>query len=223
MLRRVARKARRGEDIRWHLQYLFLPRSHRWYSSLFQPRPGQVAGEMTPDYCILDAAVVKEVNQLMPDTKIVYMLRDPIDRTWSQANRKYRRLWAKGAHADEKILHTFMSAEHPHQRSSYCNTLQIWEEFFPKQQIFVGFFEQITTDPVRLLKDIAAFLDVDSEDPCLSSPSVARTVNPGSKRHLPKHWGRFLAQRYYDQTACIHRRFNNQSTANWLAHAQQYL
>lgn len=223
LLYRMLREARRGQDIRWYLRYFFLPRSDSWYRSLFRPQQGQIAGEATPEYSILDASAVAEMYRLMPDLKIILLLRDPIERTWSQANQKYRQIINKGAHTDEAVLHTFMQEEHPHQRSSYCDILQVWESIYPPQQIFIGFFEQIAENPVGLLHDICAFLEIDNPEPDLYSPIVHQRVNPGAEKKPSAHWGRYLAQRYYQQIESLHDRFDNASTKKWLTNAQNYL
>ncbi len=223
LLRRMAREAYKGRDIRWYLRYFFFPRNMRWYGSLFEPQRGQVAGEATPEYSILERAAVAEIHSLMPDLKIILLLRDPIERTWSQANQKYRRVLANGAHADEAVLHKFMQDVHPHQRSSYVDILQVWESVYPQEQIFIGFFEQIAEDPVALLRNIYVFLGVDHTDPELYAAVVHQKVNAGAKEELPVQWGRYLAERYYAQLQYIHQRFDNQSTTKWLANAQRYI
>ena len=54
-----------------------------WYASLFDPGKGQIAGETTPDYSVLGKRMISHVHDIMPETKIVLMMRNPIERPWS--------------------------------------------------------------------------------------------------------------------------------------------
>ena len=45
-------------------------------------------GEATPTYAILDAPNVKRIATLFPRLRVVFILRDPIERAWS--DRRYR-------------------------------------------------------------------------------------------------------------------------------------
>ena len=50
---------------------------------LFKPGRGRVKGEMTSDYAVLEKEVIARVHELMPDAKIIFMMRNPVERPWS--------------------------------------------------------------------------------------------------------------------------------------------
>lgn len=50
----------------WTRRFKSLPRSDEWHASLFRPSEGQVSGEVTPEYAILDEEKVAHVHSLMP-------------------------------------------------------------------------------------------------------------------------------------------------------------
>lgn len=225
-LRRLLRKTRRemlaGRSIRWYPKYFLMPRSDWWYSSLFTPAAGQIAGEMTPEYSILSPEVVQRIHRNMPDLKVIYLLRNPIERTWSQVNRGHRQsLFGENFNSDA-VIEAFMQQEHPHQRSSYYQNLQVWESIFPAEQIFVGFYEQVREEPEALLRDVYEFLGVDASEKYIQRPSEKK-VNVGSYESIPAHWGCYLAERYYTQIQSIHNRFSNAATLSWLTMADNYL
>jgi len=70
-------KAPHTLEVRWLLRFFLLQRSESWYASLFTPGEGQIAGEITPAYARLDEDTVGRVHSLMPNAKIIYLLRDP--------------------------------------------------------------------------------------------------------------------------------------------------
>ena len=56
------------------------------YFSLFEPAGGRLTGELTPTYAALPEARIAELAAAMPATKIILMVRDPVDRAWSNLN-----------------------------------------------------------------------------------------------------------------------------------------
>ena len=223
-LQRLIRKAwrKKREHMGWFLRYLFLPHNDAWYASLFSANEGQIAGEMTPDYDILEPETVARIHALMPALKIIYLLRNPIERTWSQANRGVRQTLFKENHMDSQVIQQFMESEEPHRRSDYFYNLQVWERFYPREQIFIGFFEQIEENPRQLVQDIYQFLGVDSS-PHYIPDLLRKKRNAGHYSAIPDYWASHLAQRYHESLKLLHQRFDNRSTASWLAFAEQYL
>ncbi len=70
--------------IRREMCYEFLPPSDSRYLTMFQSAGGRVAGEITPAYSLLSDSEVKRVAALLPDARVIIMLRNPIGRAWSQ-------------------------------------------------------------------------------------------------------------------------------------------
>ncbi|RMH88590.1 MAG: sulfotransferase [Calditrichaeota bacterium] len=211
------------QHLRWFLRLFFFPRTDKWYASLFTPGPGQVAGEVTPAYARLDEAVVARIHSLMPGVKIIYLLRDPIERLWSQAamhfsNRGYDNL----LNVPEMELQAFLNRKNANLNSQYPEVLRRWETYFPSEQIFVGFFDKLREDPAGYLKDIYRFLGVEAEDRYIP-PQVAQKHNARTYPPIPDHLARMLAERYYGDIESLHRRFENPYTARWLKRARNFL
>jgi len=55
-----------------------------WYQNLFSGDE-QVKGEITPAYAFLDGGRIKEIYRLVPDLRLIYMIRNPVNRAWSNA------------------------------------------------------------------------------------------------------------------------------------------
>lgn len=55
-----------------------------WYEGLFEGQPPSVAvGEITPAYAILAPPIIAEVARAFPALRLIYLIRNPIDRAWS--------------------------------------------------------------------------------------------------------------------------------------------
>jgi hypothetical protein len=53
------------------------------YRTRFKPAKGRLKGESTPSYSIISINGVKKIREVLPDVRIVYTVRNPVDRLWS--------------------------------------------------------------------------------------------------------------------------------------------
>ena len=126
----------------WDIKYFTMPRSDRWYCSLFSQGKNKMAGEVTPAYSILTNEVIAQIRNINPDIKIIFLMRDPIDRSWSQARKDLPRVYKKPICEihEEEVINWF----HSHWcdlRSDYLRTLDNWLANFSRDQFFFGFFD----------------------------------------------------------------------------------
>ena len=81
--------------LRFFWKWYFGEYNDEWYLSLFAGRVG-ISGDITPTYGLLSEADVDSMKSVIPNVKIIFLLRDPIDRAWShmrmQAGKDQRRL-----------------------------------------------------------------------------------------------------------------------------------
>ncbi len=216
----------RWADLGWYMRYLVLPRSDGWYASLFSPGAGQIAGEVTPAYARLDQATVARVHALLPAARIIYLIRNPIDRIWSQAAMffSYTYRGHRGIHAasDQAILKFVNVQSRALRNSDYIQTLDIWGNYYGEEQIFVGFFDQLVESPANLLRDILRFLDLPAGDAHIPD-DVGRKVNARRYPPMSPQIKRQLARQQCENIEQLHRRFANRYTAAWLRDAQEAL
>jgi hypothetical protein len=67
------------ETTAWYRSFFGRPFvDDRWYLSLF-PR-GRITGEVAEAYCSLERDRVARIHHLMPEVKIIFALRNPIER-----------------------------------------------------------------------------------------------------------------------------------------------
>ncbi|MGI9114423.1 MAG: hypothetical protein DLM52_07280 [Chthoniobacterales bacterium] len=199
--------------LRWTLRYYLGPRHDQWYLSLFGAGAGQVRGEITPAYAMLERHDVARVHRLLANAKIIFLLRNPIDRAWSHLRFE----WMQGRfRAVDDIAQVRALLEHPGVtlRNDYLRTLRTWESAFPREQIFVGFYDDIVARPDVLLRDVFTFLEVEE--------SVARTnktvVLPSKKLPMPPEIRRYLTEKYLPAIEKLAMRFGGHAE-RWRAEA----
>jgi hypothetical protein len=209
--------------LRWYLRFILMSRSERWYVSLFTPAKGQITGDVTPDYARLSEKDVARVYALMPEAKIIYLLRNPIERMWSEAAMYYSRNGYAGINtiASDTVREFLMRASTA-ANSTYTKVLHRWRQFYSDKRIFIGFFEQLCQCPQTLLSDIYEFLELADAHRHVPD-TVRRRVHAGSYPPLPNHFAHEMAQRFCDEIRLLHQTFSNKYTEHWLDWANRRL
>ncbi|MFO0828318.1 MAG: sulfotransferase [Phycisphaerales bacterium] len=189
-------RAGRWHDARWTTRYFLGQPSDAWYRSLFASGRGRLRGEITPSYSILDAKDVARVRELFPDLRVIYVLRNPIDRAWSHV----RFAWTIGALRDINDVDevaAFVASPMQALRSDYLRTLSIWRGCYPERQIHVGFYDEIVSEPDRALAAVLEFLGL----PPLPAGVATLTdkVNPSRAVDMPPAIRQLLERAYASQ------------------------
>ncbi len=147
----------RGEfrTLWFYYQFLGVKRDDAWYDALF-PRRFSVAGEITPEYALLSDEMIGQITQRYPDIKVLYLLRNPIDRAWSQ----FRYELVRAGWSDVGALYMNASLHNPRMgpRGFYPRHVQAWRAHLKPGHLMLGFYDALTHRPQVLLDEIAAFI-----------------------------------------------------------------
>ncbi len=168
-----------------------------WYCDHFAPAGGRRPGEASPSYAALPLAGIRTIRQLLPNVKLVFLMRDPVARAWSHAkhNHLYREANFADASAGAEASHDDWRANFVHDwplvGGDYLGQLRRWASVFPHEQLYVGFYESIARRPDVLLRDVFRFLGVDP-DVDLSGFPVHERILVGPDGELPADLAPYL-------------------------------
>lgn len=181
----------------------------RWYQGIWELTPeGNVTGDITPDYSVLKNDGVEHVQRLCPNAKIIFLLRDPIERTWSAA-----RMWANECGKD---LRECYKAGFILARSDYMHCLQIWEQFYPKDQIFIAFYEDVATNPTTVLQQVCQIIDIPYSDTFF--PHLAEPVHVGKQAEMPEEVYAFYKEHFRENIAFLAEHAGGYAQEWWIRH-----
>mmetsp|Transcript_37362 Transcript_37362/g.43492 ORF Transcript_37362/g.43492 Transcript_37362/m.43492 type:complete len:382 (-) Transcript_37362:654-1799(-) len=169
-------------------------------------------GEITPCYAALNEKDIIEIRTLFPDAKLVFIARDIVERTWSALLMELRnsvkgidagnfatlsvhddaleRFYDEEADPDkydddyfmERIRHSTHS-----RRSNYAACLKMWLKHFPKEQLLILNFREISENPRIILAQVCDFLGLETDKyiSSLRNDVVGTRINParGSISH----------------------------------------
>src|SRR5204862_5410398 len=61
------------------------------YAQLFAPKGSRLSGDISPTYSMLNDEVIERIVHYLPDVKVIFLARDPVERAWSQLSMGVRR------------------------------------------------------------------------------------------------------------------------------------
>ncbi|MGB3510818.1 MAG: sulfotransferase [Microcoleaceae cyanobacterium] len=119
----------------------------------------KVRGEISPHYARLGISRVKSIAKLIPDLKIILLIRHPLKRAWSGICYEMGGIYKKDLSRISEIEYLLHLSRH---RSKYYNfyyrTITIWKEAFGEEAILVCFQEDILADPKGNIKRILSHI-----------------------------------------------------------------
>jgi hypothetical protein len=193
-----------SRELLWDLKYFFRTPGEGWYASLFEPERGKTTGEVTPDYAILGKEGVARVHGLMPEAKIVFMMRNPVERPWSVMNMGFR---IRGKSMEDVTVNNVrrqVKNSRVRRMTDYLRTLDTWGAFYPEGQIFVGFLEDVHFFPEETLRGLYRFLGV---DPSVAGGVIRERIHSGSVSTMPSKLAIHLARSYRKDARRLEERF----------------
>lgn len=135
------------------------PRGVDWYASHFACEGAKAYGEASPNYTKYPeiAGVPERMHRLLPDVKLIYMLRDPVERTASH----YAHNYIKGAATDPVETLTPFEGNHYVESSMYGLQLSRYLAYYPLERIRVITLEELRQKPQETLQATFRFIGVD--------------------------------------------------------------
>lgn len=166
-----------------------------WYRQCFR-EPAQAYGEASTNYTKHPAFrdVPERMHQVLPDLKLLYLVRDPIERAVSH----FAHNRVDGRESDP-MDEAFCPVEDSHylQTSRYSVQLSQYLEYYPEERVLVIESERLRADRMGVLREVFSFLGVDPAVEASAFEEEYHTTSgklkPGVSVFLQETWlGRFL-------------------------------
>ena len=185
-------------------------------------------GEASPGY-ICKPGVAERIHDLLPQAKLIAVLRNPVDRAYSQYwdNRRFL-----AEHLSfEQAMEVALTPEYRHgrrgyfSRGAYIDQIENYLELFKREQMLVLIFEDLKRDPEAAFGRCFDFLGV---DPSFRCPQMTKASNSSMvwdnpvhsfflrrnqyQRYVPKHWikqvcrGNLVKRKYPPMTQAARER-----------------
>ena len=157
-----------------------------WYERLFAPgesKPVRLEGSTTYTMYPMGGDCAGRIAAAVPDARIIYILRDPVDRIRSA----YHHALSTGAEGRELSRAVLFDARYVYT-SSYARQLERYLEVFERDQILCLRFEDFNADPAGVIDTTLQFLGL---DPGWRPRDLGRRLNESRDRpRAPRSWWR---------------------------------
>lgn len=148
-----------------HKKYDLLNESHwKWYRLQFEKGAGKIKGDITPTYARISSERISKIYSNLPNIKIIYIVRNPIERAWSGASYFLHRWYGKNMQniGDKGQLLEWVMNEERLDHGLYMEKIMRWGSVYPKKQIKYIFYDDICVEPDEVLNSICEYINADA-------------------------------------------------------------
>ena len=143
---------------------------------------GKLLFEATPEYLAGGSTVAQRILDMLPNVKLLFVLREPVSRLYSFYNFFSSRYEIDEGISFESYVDSCFSFELDNkvkeklglkeielrylQYGNYATHLKEYLQIFPRENIKVMFFEDLCENPLSFMKELCQFLKIDEEWYC---------------------------------------------------------
>tara|TARA_B100000745_G_scaffold144352_1_gene94461 strand:- start:7404 stop:8252 length:849 start_codon:yes stop_codon:yes gene_type:complete len=154
------------------------PKGMDWYESCFKDKESQIRLDSSVSYTAgwggSSQNIAERIKAFAPNAKLIYMMRDPIERTWSS----YWHALRNGRKEPEFI--DAISAESDHVTASqYCARIEDYLAHFDREHLLLLTQHELKKSPVKVLEKVAKHIG--QHDLCSAISTTQRQVNSSYK------------------------------------------
>ena len=189
----------------WWRDYMSLPIDDTWYQRLFEHRDGKTfAGEITPEYAIVGAEGLGHIKRLAPDARVIFIMRNPVDRMWSQVLHQCRSRGLDANRQSTEAIVTMLAEPRFGELGDYAATLDDMTAVFQPEQTLSLFYEDMHQDRLAALAQVCQFLGASFN--AHHFPELGRRFNRSQQAALPAPIRAHLRDRYRVQAEAVRQR-----------------
>jgi hypothetical protein len=187
----------------WFARWLMDPLDDEWYGGLFRGiKPSQYATDFSNLTCLIDDAGWEHARSLTGDLRVLYIIRNPLDRLWSHI-KFHLRVTGQSEKLDtwsDDELTAFARSEFIWQNGEYGKRVDCLRRNLKPHELKIAFFEDIHEEPVAWLRELCQFLNIPELE--ATADAASKPVNTTEKSPVPAalrtkfadDWGRILRE-----------------------------
>lgn len=178
-----------------------------YFTGLLAATPGaRLTADMTPENGLLPTSRLRSIRAAFAErgvrTATVFVMRDPVDRIWSQVRMQHHRTPDRFTESPEDTLRRVHRVESFASRTAYDRVVERIDAAFPAQDVTYSFYERLFEHTE--LERICRNLGIDPPEPELDRRANA---SPGRDVELPEATVRLVAEHYRDVYRFVQDRF----------------
>jgi len=133
-----------------------------WYKSHFKD-DGEMWGEISPNYTWESAETAKKIFDLHPNAKLLFTIRNPMDRAYSAYNH-YCQIFPRSMewgdwNVDKSFMWNLRNSK-AFTELIYVDAIKNYEKYFSKDKMYILIQEKLTKNPQEEYNKLFDFLGV---------------------------------------------------------------
>ncbi|MFT7005931.1 MAG: hypothetical protein ACJAXJ_000433 [Colwellia sp.] len=182
-----------NEALNWYFDYAGNEVNDDWYEQLFGFDNCSSNSNFCADFsnltCFLSEDGWEHVKNIAKNVKVIYILRNPVDRFWS--HYKFHLQFIKHAEMNTpeqniKLFERVTSKKWFIRNSMYSENITNMRKYLAEHEFKIYFLDDISTEPEKYLEDIENFIGVDNFD--YSSMKLQARKNSSIVKNIPDLW-----------------------------------
>lgn len=178
------------DDISWYVDYAHESEiSNDWYEKLFKFNPNKkFCADFSNLYCQMDLDGWDNVRKVAKNIKVIYTLRDPLERLWSHykfhmkwVNREDEALEVGFEHFKELLDKHFFWVN-----AEYANNYKLLKKSLTDEELMILYFEDFRERPADMLNEVQRFLGI--EEIASDESLLNKKVNKTKSFKMPEMW-----------------------------------
>ncbi|MFI0398120.1 MAG: sulfotransferase family protein [Thiolinea sp.] len=141
----------------WDKQYPQAPVQN--YLNFFHQQD-HYEGEITPAYASLPISTIEAIYQHLPQLKLIYCLRNPIDRAWSAACMFLTRSQMELDEASDQWFLDHFYSKGSRLRGDYETCIRNWTAIYPSENLLLLDYDLIKSEPQTVLHLCCKHLEI---------------------------------------------------------------
>lgn len=131
------------------------------YTQLFADVSNEVAiGEVSPNYLLSHETSALQILKYIPKAKLIAVLRNPVDRAYSDYLMNVREGRAKRSLSEQ--IKNASQKSHVILKGFYYKGLRTFYDHFDSRQIKIFLYDDLRENPINFMQKMYQFLEVDS-------------------------------------------------------------
>lgn len=208
-----------SDDERSYLKHLSCSSTNdEWYGKIFaEANFHQTCFEICPSYMNMPQAAVQHVLRLNPSVRLLVIIRDPVERCWSQIRMHVSR------GDQDRDFESFVRGDStlwPYIfYTDYASSLRRWERYTSPGQLKLILHDDVLESPHSSLTEIYDFVGLAAPQ---SDPSLSRTVFKGEAITMPPRLRQLLLKELHPQYQYLRQHFPG-AVSKWLSRHEEAL
>ena len=164
-----------------------------------KPYENCIIGEKSARYCAMPEERVKLVHRLLPNARLVLMVRDPVERHWAHAKQHFTKRGQNIENLPKDVV--FRLFKRTKLLSEFSKMQKTWSRVYGVENLLIIRQEDALAEPLDIARRVLAHLDISADFDHQHTKRLYKKVNAGPSVSMPSDVRDFLENLFAEERA----------------------